>query len=229
MAGFHNAAPGLGETGFFVAHRLEQAGIPSTTLSLQYDFMIAVTPVSGLGNAAAGPSQGQPGISLLSMKGDHLPGFVAGGGGAFLEYRYIIGIWFWKMLEMRRVRDAAAQDYVRIRLKPLRFGQEIRDILREAASRSAVFQSLARLRDLKTTFSGLWQTFTVVRQPGRNLTRLSRARRHALSQLHKAAKDQHPQQQTALDHTQRYLDRLTGQLSTMNTRRPAFFLNPDIT
>ena len=113
-------------------------------------------------------------------------------------------------------------------------GQEIGGLFRQAASRpirpktvpssgrSAVFQSLAQLREMESCLnappSPAWQTLTSLRHLSKDLNRLSRARRRSLSQLLEAAKSQQRQEADALDLVQRHLDRLNQQLCTLIQR-----------
>jgi len=93
IAGFLNAILGLGETGRLVRDALAECGV----FAEPYDHP---KPDVACLNPDATPLKAEPsslpGITLLSLNGEHFAEFDQMGGRALLERDYVIAIWFWE-------------------------------------------------------------------------------------------------------------------------------------
>lgn len=102
LAGFLQSGLGLGETGRLIAHSLATAGVRFTTHTWEKKD-IATVPFDGIPASAPSPAptpDGRPGISLLSLNGEHLSSFMKSSGADLFQDRYVISIWFWELPEL---------------------------------------------------------------------------------------------------------------------------------
>lgn len=99
IAGFLNAALGLGETGRLIARALESVDVPVVTHVYEKSDVAQIPFASGEGGG--GQQSSHPGISLLSLNGEHLSGLSRSAGGSSLfDNRYVISVWFWETEEL---------------------------------------------------------------------------------------------------------------------------------
>lgn len=122
LAGFLQSGLGLGETGRLIAHSLTTAGVRFSTHTWEKKD-IATVPFDGIsaaapaGAAAPGAAPGaapaaadpRPGISLLSLNGEHLSSFMKSSGADLFQDRYVISIWFWELPELSAPSRAGFQ------------------------------------------------------------------------------------------------------------------------
>jgi glycosyltransferase involved in cell wall biosynthesis len=98
VAGFLNAALGLGETARLIVRSLETVGVPVVPhVYVKSD--VAQVPFTVNAEATSGGSK-HPGISLISLNGEHLPAFSRNGGAPLFINRYVISVWFWETEEL---------------------------------------------------------------------------------------------------------------------------------
>jgi len=92
VAGFLDAALGLGETARAIRAALETAGIGvESRVHAKPD----ATPPD-LGFPAGRPESDVPGVTILSLNGEHFSDFDRDGGRAMLERDFVVAVWFWE-------------------------------------------------------------------------------------------------------------------------------------